>query len=152
MRKTEWFSNVRKLIFLFFIFQFISGCTYDVELKPIDNRLLFHDGNSKVWLIESGIKSKGLSNVDFRQKEIIIFYQSGKCYIQKVAEFTKLKPRVFDFERIDKEDGKHYLLLVNKHKRVKYEIVKMTNDCITLTEKNKSGEDHIFELLPFPEY
>ena len=143
---------MRKLILLFLIFQVISGCTYDVDLKPIDNRLLFHDGNSKVWLIESGIKSKGYSNVDFHQKEMIIFYQSGKCYIQKVSEFTITKPRVFDFERIDDEEGKHYLLLVNKHKRVKYEIMKMTNDCITLIEKNKSGEDYIFELLPFPEY
>ncbi len=143
---------MRIIIYSFFAVLLISGCTYDVDLKPIDNRLLFHDGNSKVWLIESGIKSKGYSNVDFHQKEMIIFYQSGKCYIQKVSEFTITKPRVFDFERIDDEKGKHYLLLVNKHKRVKYEIMKMTNDCITLIEKNKSGEDYIFELLPFPEY
>lgn len=126
-------------------------CTYDVDLKPVDNTLLFTDGNSKVWLIESGVKSRGISNVDFHQKEMIIFYVSGKCYIQKVSEFTITKPRIFDFTRKEIQ-GKEYLFLSNKHKKVKYEITKMTNDVINLTEKNRSEDDHIFELTPFPEY
>lgn len=69
-------------IFLFTCFA-LNSCTEDADLKPISLGPLFHDTNSKVWIVDkiiSGNKNFAPSNTN--EKDIVIFYENGKCVFQ----------------------------------------------------------------------
>lgn len=63
----------------------LSSCLSDDELIKVDPSYVFHDNNSKVWLIDHKYKNgKDFSPISLKYKEVLIFHNSGNFYLQKL--------------------------------------------------------------------
>lgn len=61
----------------------LASCSTGVELKPVDLGTLFHDGNSKVWLVDKVIIDRqNFAPKQAADKDAFIFYASSKCSFQ----------------------------------------------------------------------
>ena len=81
--------NIRKLVFVSILLPGIFfSCVTDGKLIKIDPYSVFHENSSKVWLINHCYKDgKDFSPVSNKYKEIITFYKSENCYIQRMDSF-----------------------------------------------------------------
>jgi hypothetical protein len=110
-----------KILSFFLFLYFITSCTLDVELKPLNSTAIFNDGNSKMWLVDHlWIKQRDYANPDRNKKDIITFYASGRCAVQKINTFGNEKGDVVDYKVIDKK----IVILSGKGKVWKFKITK----------------------------
>ena len=57
-----------------------SSCTAGIDFNNVDYRNLFHDDNSKVWVVNKVIfEGAVISSNTHLDKDIIIFHKSGVC-------------------------------------------------------------------------
>ena len=92
-----------KILFVFLSLYFITSCTLDVELKPLNSSAVFNDGNSKMWLVEHlWIKERDYAHPNRNKKDIIVFYESGRCSVQKLNTFGIEKGDIVDYKVVDK--------------------------------------------------
>ena len=71
-----------------------TSCSSGVELKGVNYGSLFHDGNSKVWMIDKVlIGKKDFSPPERRNKDIIIFFENGKCQFQPIHTLGDIQGR-----------------------------------------------------------
>ncbi len=126
----------------------LSACTLDVELKPLNSSAIFNDGNSKVWLVDHlWIKERDYVHPDRNKKDIITFYASGRCSVQKLNTFGDERGDVVDYKVIDKK----ILILSGKGKVWKFKITKLTEDNIELTPMKGTSFKYIMNLVPITE-
>ena len=58
----------------------LSSCTAGISFKNVDYDNLFHDDNSKVWLINKVIFNGAvISSNSHLDKDVIIFHENGIC-------------------------------------------------------------------------
>ena len=137
-----------KTLSLFLILYIISSCTLDVELKPLNSTAIFNDGNSKMWLVEHlWIKQRDYANPDRNKKDIITFYASGRCAVQKINTFGNEKGDVVDYKVIDKK----IVILSGKGKVWKFKITKLSEGNIELTPMKGTSFKYIMNLVPITE-
>jgi hypothetical protein len=140
-------------IIVFSIFFFVVSCTWDVETIPVNNNYALSDANSKVWLVNSLIKNNyNFIQPDYLERDLIIFYVSGKCRIVKWKDFSSKKGDVFHYKLIRSEKSFSELLISRKDKRWKFRIILLSNDKIVV--KPVEGTDFKYEmsLIPLPEW
>lgn len=139
-----------KYLALSFLIIGLYSCTSGVDLKSVDLGPLFHDSNSKVWVIDQ-IISKGhdLAQNENVNKDILVFYESGKCLFQPVriiGERSGMKG-----EYILDSDKK--TLVVNfPQEKWDFDITYISEDTIEITSSKKSKLNIQMVLVPFPEY
>jgi len=137
-----------KTLFSLALLIIISSCTLDVELKPLNSSAVFDDGNSKMWLVDHlWVKQRDYANPERNQKDIITFYASGRCAVQKLHTFGDEKGDVVDFKVI----GKKQLVLSGKGKVWKFKITKLTEDEIELTPMKGTNFKYVMHLVPVTE-
>jgi hypothetical protein len=126
----------------------LGGCTLDVELKPLNSSAIFNDGNSKMWLVEHlWIKQKDYAHPDRNKKDIITFYASGRCSVQKLNTFGDERGDVVDYQVINK----HILILKGKGKVWQFVITKLSEDNIELTPMKGTAFKYVMNLVPITE-
>src|SRR5688572_21777653 len=76
-----------KFVFPILFLLSFSSCTSGIDLQSVNLGPLFHDSNSKVWMIDQ-IISQGhdLAQNEGINKDILVFYESGKCLHQPVRK------------------------------------------------------------------
>ncbi len=137
-----------KTLFILSILLFVSSCTLDVELKPLNSSAIFNDGNSKMWLVEHlWIKQRDYANPDRNKKDIITFYASGRCAVQKINTFGDEKGDVVDYKVIDKKT----LILSGKGKVWKFKIAKLSEQNIELSPMKGTAFKYVMNLVPVTE-
>ena len=137
-----------KIVLFFFLLISISACTLDVELKPLNSSAIFDDGNSKMWLVEHlWLKQRDYTNPDRNKKDIITFFASGKCAVQKINTFGNEKGDVVNFQVI----GKKKLILTGKGKVWKFRITQLTENNIELRPLKGTQFKYIMNLVPITE-
>lgn len=137
-----------KILFVFLLLYFITSCTLDVELKPLNSSAVFNDGNSKMWLVEHlWIKERDYAHPNWNKKDIITFYVSGRCSVQKLNTFGDEKGDVVDYQVIDKK----FLILTGKGKVWKFKITKLSEDNIELTPIKGTSFKYVMHLVPITE-
>jgi hypothetical protein len=137
-----------KTLCLYLTLFIISSCTLDVELKPLNSTAIFNDGNSKMWLVNHlWRKQRDYANPDRNKKDIITFFESGRCSVQKLNTFGIEKGDIVDYKVIDKK----ILILTGKGKVWKFKITKLSEDNIELTPMKGTHFKYVMDLVPITE-
>ena len=137
-----------KTLCLYLTLFIISSCTLDVELKPLNSTAIFNDGNSKMWLVDHlWSKQRDYANPDRDKKDIITFFESGRCSVQKLNTFGIEKGDIVDYKVIDKK----ILILTGKGKVWKFKITKLSEDNIELTPMKGTHFKYVMDLVPITE-
>jgi hypothetical protein len=136
---------------LFFVFLLLASCQEenDQTLIKISKESIFHDNSSKVWVI-SRVTKKGVnvSNLKFQQKDVAIFYKSGKVYFQPIStlgNFPEKGGRLFL-----SEDSKSVNLLFDEE-NWNFTIESISSERIKLRHTVKSDFKYDLELISYPE-
>ena len=137
-----------KTLCLYLTLFIISSCTLDVELKPLNSTAIFNDGNSKMWLVDHlWSKQRDYANPDRDKKDIITFFESGRCSVQKLNTFGIEKGDIVDYKVIDKK----ILILTGKGKVWKFKVTKLSEDNIELTPMKGTHFKYVMDLVPITE-
>ena len=135
-----------KTLCLYLTLFIISSCTLDVELKPLNSTAIFND--SKMWLVNHlWRKQRDYANPDRNKKDIITFFESGRCSVQKLNTFGIEKGDIVDYKVIDKK----ILILTGKGKVWKFKITKLSEDNIELTPMKGTHFKYVMDLVPITE-
>lgn len=134
---------MKKLVFLLLI---LTSCTAGVELKEVEYDYLLNDGNSKVWMIDKMIvKNSNIASQFDTEKELLIFYQSGKCQYIPVKQLGHQNGKVGNYVLFSKEKE---LKLYFKKKVWHFEMKEITEDAISLVPTEDSEEQFTLKLVP----
>lgn len=135
-------------IFLFTCFA-LNSCTEDADLKPISLGPLFHDTNSKVWIVDkiiSGNKNFAPSNTN--EKDIVIFYENGKCVFQPMRTLGDSIGKKGDYSLNSYEQK---ISMYFQKEKWDFNISTLSKDTIILFPQKSSNFKYELVLLPFPE-
>lgn len=125
----------------------VFSCVTDGNLKKIDPYYVFHDNNSKVWMINHCYKDgKDHAPVSNKYKEIITFHKSSNCYVQPMNTFGDEAGRKGSFT----VNGKKKTFAIEyQDETLNFRITALSHDRIVLAPEGKFL--YTLELVPVPE-
>jgi len=138
-------------VFRFIIISILlSSCSAEYELNEIDYSVLFHDNNSKVWLIdEINRGGKNYAPLVRRQRDIIIFYKPNRVVLTNLNEIAYSKGNKANFTINSNEK----LIEVNFEKtKWKYHFESIEDQKIILKPFAKNLDQFELVLIPLPEF
>lgn len=128
---------------------FLFGCTTGVEMTKVNYSSLFHDGNSKVWMINRIVASgENFAASNNWEKDIAIFYHSGKCVIQPLKSLGESPGKKGDYTVYS--DSKN-LVIQFKTERWDFLLTTISEDKIIMKPTKSSDLKYTIELIPLPE-
>jgi hypothetical protein len=134
--------NIATVLFLF-------ACTTGVEMNKINFSSLFHDGNSKVWMINRIVVSgEDFAATNNWEKDVAIFYHSGKCSIQPLKSLGESPGKKGDFSVYS--DSKN-LVIQFKTECWDFLMTTISEDKIIMKPQKNSDLKYTIELIPLPE-
>ena len=128
----------------------LFGCTsgFDLNAVKVDN--LFHDSNSKVWIMNQHIvDSVNIAPYRWSEKNLVIFFNTGKVYFTPVKALGEQPPLVGTFY-ID-SDEKRMDIYVDKQNWI-LQMPYITEDSVMLLHTKKSEIKQDFQIKPFPQF
>jgi len=136
--------GILKLLVLIFI---LNACVSDNELLTVNPAFVFHNNNSKVWLVNHKYKNgKDFSPLSMKYKEIFIFHKTGNFYFQKMNTLGDEMGKKGSFKISNNfKSAKFYF----KDKVCVFDLKLLTNERIIL--KPKFNYNFTLELIPIPE-
>lgn len=138
-------------VFRFIIISILlSSCSAEYELNEIDYSVLFHDNNSKVWLIdEINRGGKNYAPLVRRQRDIIIFYKPNRVVLTNLNEIAYSKGNKANFTINSNEK----IIEVNFEKtKWKYHFESIEDQKIILKPFAKNLDQFELVLIPLPEF
>ena len=137
-------------IFLFVGF-IISACSIGVTTTPIDKHFILDDNSSKIWLVNKLVKNNvDYSNNEIGKKDIIIFFATGRCMIQKMNTFGDTIGDKFNYY-LRMSTAPPTLELTKEKKRWLFTVRSITDDKIILLPQKGVKFPYEMELIPLPE-
>jgi len=132
------------------LFVVLSACSNAVELEPIPLGPLFHDSNSKIWMIDQVI----VDNRNFApkinlQKDVLVFYANGKCMFQPMRTLGDFVGKKGEYTVYSDEKS---LTLYFEKEKWDFKITTLTPDKIILEPTKASDLNYKMVLVPFPEF
>lgn len=128
----------------------LSGCTSGFDLNAVKLDNLFHDSNSKVWIMNQQIvDSVNIAPINWWDKNLVIFYNTGRVYFTPVKALGEQSPLVGSYY-IDSDDKTVEIFLKKKNWILKMPYV--SEDSIMLIHTKESEIEQDFQLKPFPQY
>ena len=136
--------GILKLLVLIFI---LNACVSDNELLTVNPAFVFHNNNSKVWLVNHKYKNgKDFSPLSMKYKEIFIFHKTGNLYFQKMNTLGDEMGEKGAFEVSNNfKSAKFYF----KDRVWVFDLKLLTNEKIILNPK--FNYNFTLELIPIPE-
>lgn len=132
-----------------FTFCLLSSCSTGVELLPVSKEPLLSDLNSKVWIVDQVIKNDTNYappiNLD---KDIFVFYHSGKCLYQPMRTLGETAGRKGEFS-LHSDDMN--LDIYFSDEKWSFILDVITEDTLLLRPKKPTDLDYTLVLTPFPE-
>ncbi len=138
-------------VFRFIIISILlSSCSAEYELNEIDYSVLFHDNNSKVWLIdEINRGDKNYAPLVRKQRDIIIFYKPNRVVLTNLNEIAYSKGNKANFTINSNEK----IIEVNFEKtKWKYHFESIEDQKIILKPFAKNLDQFELVLIPLPEF
>lgn len=134
---------------IIFSFAVLISCSTGVKLKPINLGPLFHDSNSKVWLIDKVItKGQNFAPKNDLDKDVIVFYSSGRCMFQPMKTLGDQIGKKGEFTVYSEEKT---LSLYFYHEKWDFKLTTVQTDTVVLTPTKDSDLKYKMILVPFPE-
>lgn len=135
-----------------FLFVFIglalTSCYSGYDLKPVSYYQLFHDGNSKVWLIDQmTFEGSSISPKDVKMKEVFVFHESGDF------QYAPLKNLASDSVATGSYilDSKYKTIsMYIKNKKWEFDLSYIEEDSILLTPRLDSETIYSYKIIPLP--
>ena len=138
-----------KFLFILLIVGIITSCSSAVELKPISLAPLFNDLNSKVWVIdEVNSGNKNFAPKINVEKDVVIFYQSGKCIFQPMNTLGDLEGKRGQYSLYSDEN---LISMFFAQEKWEFKINVQSQNKIILNPTEKSDIKYQLVLIPFPE-
>lgn len=127
----------------------LFSCTEGIEMTEVPSDYLLNDGNSKVWMIEQMI----VDNTDIsarlnEEKELIIFYQSGRFQYIPIKQLGHItgKTGTYELSNSNKE-----LRMYFPDKKWYFKLKEFSEDSIYLTPLKASEANFSIQLVPLKE-
>jgi len=140
------------LIFRLFILLSIivtASCSTGVNLKPVDLGSLFHDGNSKVWLVDKVIiDNQNFAPKQAADKDAFIFYSTSKCSFQPLKTLGDFSSKNGEYSVYSDEK---MLTVYFKKELWEFNISSFKDNRIVLKPTRKSDLKYTLVLIPLPE-
>jgi thioredoxin-related protein len=136
---------------LFIISFFFSACSVGVTTTPIDKHFILDDNSSKIWLVNKLVKNHvDYSNSELGKKDIVIFFATGRCMIQKMNTFGDTIGDKFNYYLRMSTQPKT-LELTKEKKKWLFTVRSITDDKIILLPQKGVKFPYEMELIPLPE-
>lgn len=136
------FLQIGSVILLF-------GCTTGVEMTKVNFTSLFHDGNSKVWMINRIVASgQNYAASNYWEKDVAIFYHSGKCVVQPLKSLGESPGKKGDYNVNSDEKN---LFIQFKTESWDFKLTMISEDKIIMKPLKTSNLKYTLELIPLPE-
>ncbi|MCE2712804.1 MAG: hypothetical protein LW688_09725 [Cryomorphaceae bacterium] len=135
--------------FYFFIVSNLCSCSSGVELLPVNKGALLHDLNSKVWMLDKVLinDSNVAPKINF-DKDILVFYRSGKCLLQPMRSIGDVNGKRGEFSLYSEDKA---LTLYFQGEKWDFNMNVITEDTLFLIPRKKSDFKYSLVLVPFPE-
>jgi hypothetical protein len=135
--------------FIIIVVIVFTSCSTGVALKPVDLGTLFHDGNSKVWLVDKVIIDRqNFAPKQAADKDAFIFYSTSKCSFQPLKTIGDFSSKNGEFSIYSDEK----LLTVYFKKEVwEFKLASLSDNKIVLKPTKKSDLKYTLVLIPLPE-
>ena len=136
---------------LFIITFFFTACSVGVTTTPIDKHFILDDNSSKIWLVNKLVKNHvDYSNSELGKKDIVIFFATGRCMIQKMNTFGDTIGDKFNYYLRMSAQPKT-LELTKEKKKWLFTVRSITDDKIVLLPQKGVKFPYEMELIPLPE-
>lgn len=127
----------------------LTACTTGVPLKHVELGHEFHDGNSKVFIVDKFyIHELNIAPVDIYQKEVMIFHSSGKVNYAPLKRLGEVSPHRGTFT-IESQNNKLNLFF-EKGVEWSFSIDLLSSDSILLRRENTPRDSVSILLKPIP--
>ena len=134
---------------LLWILPLAFACTTGVKMRQVNYGALFHDGNSKVWMLEKVlIKNKDFSPKKKADKDILIFYENGHCIFQPLKSLGELPGKKGEYSVFSAEKS---LSIYFKNEKWDFTLTTIDEDKLILEPTKNSDLKYTLELMPLPE-
>lgn len=135
--------------YLFCVLIILSSCTSGIKMKAVNLGPLFHDSNSKVWMVDKVIAdSKNYAPRINMEKDVIIFYETGKCLYQPMRTLGDFVGKKGEYSLFSEDKT---LSLYYPNERWDFMINAISEDTIVLKPTKFSDLKYTMVLVPFPE-
>lgn len=135
---------------LFFVMILFTGCADDPsDIRKINRETIFHANSSKIWVIHKVLK-KGVNHTSAKlmDKDVVIFYESGKILIQPLKTLGTFPTKTGNLELSDDNQSCTFSFPTEKWtfrpKEISAKIIK-------LTRTSESDFSYDLELISYPE-
>lgn len=126
----------------------LTACYSGYDLKPVSYYQLFHDGNSKVWLVDQMVvEGASISPKEDKMKNVFIFHDSGDF------QFAPLKNLAEDSVAtgtylVDSKDRKLSMYINNE--KWEFDLSYIEEDSVLLIPGKESETKYSFKIIPLP--
>ena len=136
---------------LFIITFFFTACSVGVTTTPIDKHFILDDNSSKIWFVNKLVKNHvDYSNSELGKKDIVIFFATGRCMIQKMNTVGDTIGDKFNYYLRMSTQPKT-LELTKEKKKWLFTVRSITDDKIVLLPQKGVKFPYEMELIPLPE-
>lgn len=135
--------------YVFILSLIFAGCTNGIPLNGVNYNTLLTDDNSKVWIINKQIVNNvNIANGHNWNKDLMIFYDSGKVEIIPMKALGKAHPKL----------GHYFLDSDNKRLEITFpdeewemDLSYITEDSIFMVSSRNSDTKFNIQIIPFQE-
>lgn len=139
---------MRRTLLLFPICLF--SCSTGITLESVDYNTLFHDSNSKVWLVNKVIiDNANIAPFNKNDKDIMVFHDSGYCDYIALKDVTRKRPRK-GYYFLNSKD-RTMSIEFDDDKSWELELSYLTEDSVLMQPMKNSDIQIAIQLIPFPE-
>lgn len=129
----------------------VNGCSVGVTTSPIDKHFILDDNSSKIWLVNKLVKNQvDYSNREIGKKDIVVFFATGRCVIQKMNTFGDSIGNKFNYT-LKMSTEPHILELTKGKKKWLFTVKSISDDKIVLLPHKDIKFPYEMELIPLPE-
>lgn len=127
----------------------LVGCIDNSQFKQVNYSALFHDNSSKVWMLNKVlVGDKNYAPKYPADKDVLIFYDSGRCYFQSLKNLGVFPGKKGEFSVYSEEKQ---VTLYFKNERWDFKIVSAQDSKVILKPTKSSDLKYKLEIIPFPE-
>ncbi len=136
-------------LLLLFVFLFSCKTDTDQTLIRINKESILHDNSSKVWVI-SRVLQKGVNvaKTKFNQKDVAIFFKSGKVFFQPISSLGNFPERGGSL--VLSEDSQSLFLDFGDEKW-DFTVKEISSARLFLKHRKESDFKYDLELISYPE-
>lgn len=127
----------------------LFSCGDNSQLKPVNYGMLFHDGNSKIWMLHKVmIGDKDYSPRELNEKDILIFYENSKCVFQPLKSLGDYVGKKGEYTLYHEDK---LLTIYFQGEKWEFKLNSIQENKIILSPTKNSEINYKIEIIPLPE-